>query len=281
VEGIAEAVAARHGVPADKVQLGPVGGANHVFLLGDDLVLRVPRSRRDAHRLFAEAAVIPAARRGGVLTPAVVEFDAAAPYLLTERVPGVDAAAGAVPNPRLFEELGRELAKLHRIPPPTRLPVDAPPLDPWALVSDLRAEGRLDQEGAEWLAGWFDRLAPRVPIAPLRVAIHGDVAPQNIMVAGGALAGLVDWGDTMIADPATEFAKLPLTVVPAVLKGYSGMSSGTNMEPRVLWHHLVWALARLRDVEPSAARHWSAPPGSRLLGLLRFFATTQTWRELT
>ncbi|MGI5244542.1 phosphotransferase family protein [Dactylosporangium sp. CA-139066] len=274
---MAEAVAARHGVPAEKVQPGPIGGANHVFLLGDELVLRIPRSRRDGHRLFAEAAIIPAARRGGVLTPAVVEFDASVPYLLTQRVPGLDAAAAGAADARLFEELGRELAKLHQLPPPPRLPVDAAPLDPWALVSDLRAEGRLDQEGAEWLSGWFDRLAPKVPIAPLRVAIHGDVAPQNIMVARGALAGLVDWGDAMIADPATEFAKLPLTVVPAVLKGYHGV----NMEPRVLWHHLIWALARLRDPEPSAARHWSAPPGSRLLGLLRFFATTPAWRDLT
>ena len=274
---MAEAIAARHGVPAEKVQPGPAGGANHVFLLGDDLVLRIPRLRRDAHRLFAEAAIIPAARRGGVLTPAVVEFDASVPYLLTERVRGADATGEHGPNPRLYEELGRELAKLHQIPPPPRLPVDAPPLDPWALVSDLRAEGRVDQDGAEWLAGWFDRLAPRVPIAPLRVAVHGDVAPQNIMVAGGALAGLVDWGDAIIADPATEFAKLPLTVVPWVLQGYHG----TNMEPRVLWHHLIWALARLRDAEPSAARHWSAPPASRLLGLLRFFATSPAWRDLT
>ncbi|GAA2381623.1 hypothetical protein GCM10010170_089460 [Dactylosporangium salmoneum] len=271
-----EQVAARHRVPAEKVQPGPVGGANHVYFLGDELVLRIPRTRRDGPRLFTEAAVIPAARRGGVLTPAVVEFDATVPYLVTERVRGVDAAAHAVPNPKLFEELGRELAKLHQIPPPARLPVDAAPADPWALVSDLRAEGLLDQDAAEWLAGWFDRLAPRVPIAPLRVAVHGDVAPQNVMVAGGSLAGLVDWGDAMLADPATEFAKLPLTVVPAVLQGYHG----DNMPPRVLWHHLVWALARLRDPRPSAARHWSAPPGSRLLGLLRFFTETPMWRDL-
>jgi hypothetical protein len=52
------------------------------------------------------------------------------------------------------------------------------------------------------------------------------------------------------------------------------------MEPRVLWHHLIWALARLRDPSPSAARHWSAPPAGRLLGLLRFFATSPDWRDL-
>ncbi|WP_432987081.1 phosphotransferase enzyme family protein [Dactylosporangium sp. CA-233914] len=276
VDGLAEAVAARYGVPGEKVHAGPEGGVNTVYFLGDDLVLRVPRTRRAADGLFTEAAIIPAARRGGVLTPAVAEFDATVPYLLTERVRGVDAQAHAVLNPELFEQVGRELAKLHRIAPPPGLPADGSPPDPWALVSDLRAEGRLDQDGAEWLAGWFDRLAPRVPIAPLRVPVHGDVAPQNIMVAGGALAGLVDWGDAMLADPAVDFAKLPLTVVPAALRGYRGI----NMEPRVLWHHLVWALARLRDPEPSAARHWSAPPASRLLGLLRFFATTAAWRDL-
>jgi hygromycin-B 7''-O-kinase len=276
VEDVAAAVAARHGVPAEKVHPAPPGGANHVFWLGDDLVLRIPRDPGHAARLFTEAAIIPAARRGGVLTPAVVEFDATLPYVVVERVRGVDAASGGVLHPGILEELGRELAKLHRIPPPPGLPVDTAPLDPWALVSDLRAEGHLDQEGAEWLAGWFDRLAPRVPIAPLPVAIHGDVAPQNIMVTGGALAGLVDWGDALLADPATEFAKLPLVAVPAVLRGYGGL----NMEPRVLWHHLIWALARLRHAAPSAGRHWSAPPASRLLSLLRFFAATPSWRDL-
>ncbi|WP_433216757.1 phosphotransferase [Dactylosporangium sp. CS-047395] len=170
MDGLPEAVAARHGVPPEKVHPAPVGGANQVYLLGDDLVLRFPRTRADAPRLFTEAAIIPSARRGGVLTPAVVEFDATVPYLVTERVRGVEAQG--VQDARLFEMVGRELAKLHRVPPPPDLPVDGPALDPWALVSDLRAEGRLDQDGAEWLAGWFDRLAPRVPIAPLRVPIH-------------------------------------------------------------------------------------------------------------
>lgn len=277
MEDVVEAVAARHGVPVEKVQRAPSGVANHVFLLGDDLVLRIPRTAQHAGALAKEAAIIPLARRGGVLTPAVVEFDPALPYLVTERVRGVEAGPGAVPNPAFYEQLGRELAKLHQIAAPPGLPADGAPLDPWALVSDLRAEGWLDQDGAEWLAGWFDRLAPRVPIAPLRVPVHGDVAPQNLMVAGGALAGIVDWGDAMLADPAVEFAKLPLTVMPFVLQGYRGI----NMEPRVLWHHLIWALARLRDPAPSAARHWTAPPASRLLGLLRFFAATPAWRDLT
>jgi hygromycin-B 7''-O-kinase len=276
VDGLPEAIAARHGVPAEKVHPGPEGGANHVHLLGDDLVLRIPRTRHDAARLFTEASIIPAARRGGVLTPAVIEFDATVPYLLVERVRGVDAQTQGVQRPQFYEELGRQLAKLHRVPPPPGLPADPPPLDPWALVSDLRAEGRLDHDSGEWLAGWFDRLAPRVPIAPLRVAIHGDAAPQNLMVADGTLTGLIDWGDAMLADPATEFAKLPLTVVPSVLRGYGG----TNMEPRALWHHLIWALARLRDPSPSTARHWSAPPAARLLALLRFFATSPVWRDL-
>src|SRR3954469_18583561 len=37
VDGLPEAIAARHGVPAEKVHPGPEGGANHVHLLGDDL----------------------------------------------------------------------------------------------------------------------------------------------------------------------------------------------------------------------------------------------------
>jgi hygromycin-B 7''-O-kinase len=55
-----------------------------------------------------------------------------------------------------------------------------------------------------------------------------------------------------------------------MLDGYRG---GDGWEARILWHHLGWALGRLSDPAPRPGeRHWTAPPASRLLGLLRFFA---------
>jgi len=100
------AIAARHGVPTARVRELPASVANHVYLLGEDLVLRIPRERR--------------------------------------------------------------------------------------YVPDLVKEAEI-----RWLTGWFDRLSPLVPARPGTVLIHGDVAPQNLLVTVGpaTLTGLIDWGD--------------------------------------------------------------------------------------
>jgi hygromycin-B 7''-O-kinase len=274
VEEAVAAVAAQFGL---RVRPLPAGVANHVHLLGDHLVLRVPRSAEMAADLRKEAAIIPAATRAGVRTPAVVAFDDAVPYLVVDRVAGTDLAGRPRP-PALLREIGRELALIHRLDPPP-VPVDDDRAPPGALLADLVAAGHLDVENAEWLAGVFDRLPSP---GSERVLIHGDLAPQNLMADGDRLTGIIDWGDAMLADPATDFAKMPLTDVPAMVAGYRS-AAGVVAEAGILRHHLLWALGRLADPVPRPGeRHWTAPPASRLTGLLRFFATeaAEPWRAL-
>jgi hygromycin-B 7''-O-kinase len=294
------AIAVRHGVPAAEVRPGPAGVANHVFLLGAELVLRIPRAAEFVADLHKEAAVVPAVRRLGVRTPAVVEFDDGAvlvdrPYLVLERVAGADLArldlADAARAP-VLHEVGRELAALHGGVPATALaevPADEEASDPRELVAELVAAGCLDADNGHWLRRWFDQLAPYRPAVPQRVLVHGDIAAQNLMVDAGALTGIIDWGDAMWADPAVEFAKLPLAGVVAALDGYRAGAphlADADDDPfaaRVLWYHLAWALARMRHPAPApGARHWTAPPSSRLVGILRFFAgaVPERWRRL-
>lgn len=300
------AIGARHGVSAEKVRPTVSGVANRAYLLGPDLVLRVPRTEAFVADLVKEAAVIPVARAAGVRTPALVTFDdsrtdADVPYMVLERVPGVDLAELAEPDRAegVFREVGRELARLHLVTPGaagelTGVPVEYDPDadSPHRLVDGLLRDGMLDAEAARWLRGWFDRLAERIPAGPPRVLVHGDIAPQNLLVrpeAGAVtLSGIVDWGDAMWADPAVEFAKTPLPGIPAMLDGYrqeGGAADGSYAwEARVLRHHLTWALARLRNPAPVPdERHWTAPPAARLLGILRFFASSPPapWRGLT
>ncbi|MFC8074652.1 phosphotransferase family protein [Streptomyces sp. NPDC057307] len=307
------------------------GVANRAWSLGRDLVLRVPRTEAFVADLVKEAAVIPVARGAGVRTPALVTFDdsrddADVPYMVLERAPGADLAdvleAGGAAG-GVFREVGRELARLHRVTPggePAGVPVEYDPDvgAPRRLVEGLLADGMLDADAARWLGGWFDRLAARIPGAASRVLVHGDIAPQNLLVRPGpdspALTGIVDWGDAMWADPAVEFAKTPLWGVPAMLDGYreggaaaadggSGGSYGAGgsyntynvydasydsyspyaWEARVLRYHLTWALARLTNPAPvTGERHWTAPPAARLLGILRFFASSppEPWSAL-
>ncbi|WP_052423415.1 phosphotransferase family protein [Nonomuraea candida] len=156
------ALARRHGVAAGRVRPLPRGVANHVFLLGDDLVLRIPRGERFLPDLVKEAAVIPVARRAGVRAPEVADFDATrervgVPYMVLARVRGVElsdlAPDGAA---RALREVGRELARLHRLSPDTApelpgVPVDDVTADPWTLIAGLHAEGWIDAEAARLL----------------------------------------------------------------------------------------------------------------------------------
>ena len=298
------AIARRHGATAESVRPIPSGIANQVFHLGDDLILRIPHTRRFLMDLVKEAAVIPVARDAGVRTPNVVTFDDTCsevdvPYMVLARAPGADLARltlSTAETEHVFHQVGRELAKLHRLSRTTTtdlcdVPADDDSADPRALALRLLAEGWLDADTSQWLTGWFDRLSAHLPPDPPQVLLHGDIAPQNLLVSldTAQLTGIVDWGDAQWADPAIEFAKTPLTGVPAMLDGYrqesgDATSPGTRpWEARVLWIHLTWALARLADPAPSpGTRHWTAPPASRLLGLLRFFASSPPapWTDL-
>lgn len=304
------AIARRHGLTAASVRPVPSGEANHVFHLGDDLILRIPRNEAFLRELAKEAVVIPAARNAGVRTPSVVAFDDTCsevnvPYMVLTRAPGTDLARltlSAAETEHVLREVGRQLATLHRLTAATATELRADPVipsddhtdDPRALTLRLLAEGWIDVDASRWLTGWIDRLAAHLPPDdPPQVLLHGDIAPQNLLVSSDtgevALTGIVDWGDAEWADPAVEFAKVPLSGVPAMLEGYrcesgeAASAGDTSWEARVLRVQLTWALARLADPAPRpGARHWTAPPASRLLGLLRFFtsAPPAPWNEL-
>ncbi|WP_372411579.1 phosphotransferase family protein [Streptomyces luteireticuli] len=298
-------IAGRHGATAQQVRPLPSGVANRVFLLGDDLVLRIPRTERFLPDLVKEAAVIPAARHAGVGTPEVVAFDDSfsavdVPYMVLTRAPGADLARlelSTADREHILRQLGRELARLHRLTPATApdlrtVPMDDDgPTDPRAFTDRLLADGWIDAESARWLVGWFDRLSPHLPADPPLALLHGDTAPQNLLVCPRTmrLTGIVDWGDAQWSDPAADFAKMPLSDIPAMLDGYrqeAGERTATSTpawEARVLWFHLAWALGRLSDPVPRPGeRHWTAPPAGRLLGLLRFFASAPPapWGDL-
>ncbi|MGW2153933.1 phosphotransferase family protein [Nonomuraea sp. NPDC001699] len=296
------AIAGLLGTTAEHVRPLPQGVANQVFLLGDDLVLRVPRAEQFLPDLVKEAAVIPYALRAGVRTPEIVAFDDTCsavdvPYMVLTRTRGMDLARlelSDADTERLHRQVGRELGRLHRLTPDTApalagVPADDGAADPWALTDGLAEDGWIDAETARWLTGWLDRLSAHLPPTAPTVLIHGDIAPQNLLVAPetAQLNGIVDWGDAEWADPAADFAKMPLTGVPAMLDGYrreTGQESSTTWEARVLWCHLTWALGRLKDPVPRPGeRHWTAPPASRLLGLLRFFASAPPapWADLS
>nr|WP_238362622.1 phosphotransferase [Actinopolymorpha pittospori] len=300
------AIGDRYQIPVEDMAAAPApGAANHVYFLGDHLVLRIPRGggARFAE-LAKEATIIPAARKAGVRTPAVVTYDdsctvVSVPYLVVERVRGRDLGAlGIEPAEAAdaYREVGVSLARLHRL---SRHGIGSlsgvgvmPDEDPRPAVVALAEAGYVDVGAARWLVGWFERLAVWRPEDAPQVIVHGDASPTNIVVegAGPRRAALVDWGDAAWADPAVDFAKLPLRALPFALDGYltdvaprSRPEVEHSWAARALWYHLSWALHRIPHEPRTDERVWTAPPASRLLELLRFFAGSppEPWRSLS
>ena len=165
---------------------------------------------------------------------------------------------------------------------PTLVPVDDDGFDPRPLLPGLVGDGVLDTTSAGWLGGWLDRLGEYRPPQPTLVLIHGDIAPRNVLVApdGRALAALVDWGDAALADPAMDFAKLPIATLPGVIDGYLdrvGADERRSWLARALWYQVAWAVAALArtDVDPERVR-------DRLAVVLRHLTTNSdsTWTGL-
>jgi hygromycin-B 7''-O-kinase len=270
-----EQLAARYGVPRDAIREVPGGVANRAYTLGDDLFLRIPRNPEFEKDLLKEATVIPAARAAGVRTPAIVDFDTTralidAPYMVLERVHGTDLVDRGTPPRAFWQEVGAQVALLHQAERPAGAPADDGGGDPRPTVDSLATQGYLDSGVATWLLAVFDELATQIPERS-PVLLHGDLAQQNLMVHDNHLQALIDWGDAAWGPPGMEFAKLTLEQVAATLPGYSG---GEGLEASALWFHLSWGISGLTKGPQPGQRHWTAPPASRLLGVLRFYASS-------
>jgi hygromycin-B 7''-O-kinase len=273
-----QAIAARYGVRPTAIREVPGGVANQAYTLGNQLFLRIPRSPEFEADLLKELAVIPVARAAGVRTPAIVDFDDTralvdAPYLVVERVHAADLIHRPTHDPSLWPELGEQVRLLHDI---DHQQLDGVPVhedsDPRPTVDGLATSGFIDTGTANWLLAWFDHLATRFDRDAPKVLLHGDLAPQNVLVdQKGWYCALIDWGDAAWGPAGAEFAKLRLEDVAELLPGYRHSGPG-ELEAAALWFHLSWGLSNLTGPPRQGQRHWTAPPASRLLGVLRFFA---------
>jgi hypothetical protein len=99
--------------------------------------------------------------------------------MVQTRVAGTDAAA-ATAGAGFHRGLGAALARLHTITEVAGLPAEPAedPDEPLRLISSYT--GLIDHASADWLTAWLTALR-RPPLPP--VLLHGDVAPQNLMVA--------------------------------------------------------------------------------------------------
>jgi aminoglycoside phosphotransferase (APT) family kinase protein len=223
------------------LQLEATGWDNVTFRLGRDLAVRLPRIAGGAELLRREQEWLP--RLGPRLplsVPVPVRRGVAGagypwPWSVVPWLPGRTAAEERV-APDQAPVLGSFLAALHCPPPP-----DAPRNSwrgiPLSAVTDV--ETRLAAlEGAvpggrrartELARLW--QLARATPRDVPEALVHADLHPRNVVVDGGRLAAVLDWGDLTLGDPATDLAAawmlLPTQVHPDVWTAYGQVSAAT------------------------------------------------------
>ena len=269
----------------------PTNGVVHaLWSLGSRYVLRVPKNEAMCiGDLRAEVAAIPVALASGVRTPALIAFSDErdiidVPYIVVERVNGVDLSTFAPTDPaldELYRQLGHQLVALHSAPLPAPHPSfrNIERSDTEALLIDTFAAGLLGDRAVAWFGSLLEDLAHPDEETCF---VHNDMKPDNLMVNELGKLVVIDWGDAGFADPATDFCALPLAAAAQTLDGYreaGGAADDDGLEQRFVRlaiGNAIYGLRRTAHTGPS----WYRPLAANLSDLL-MFATDQpeVWRR--
>ena len=193
------------------------GWCNRTFHLGVDKLVRLPSAERYAAQIPKECSLLPLLRLHLPLEiPEVLGQGAPAlgyPYSwsVLAWIEGTQVPSdGTVDLDVLAEDLGRFLTLLQLAPVPGPAPGTHNFWRGGALqVYDAdtrsalgRLQGRVDTERC--LDLWDEALAVHWDQNP--VWVHGDVSPANLIVRGGRLAAVIDFGNCAVGDPACDYS---------------------------------------------------------------------------
>lgn len=192
------------------------GTVNAVYRLGDDLVVRLPLGPGGAGDVALEREWLPRlAPRLPVAVPEVLGAGRPAggypwPWSVYRWLPGEHPRAGEPGEP---VALARDLAGFVAAMRTAGLPgapkayrggplalLDAPTR---AAIERLRGIPEEDVDCDAVAAVWEDALATPVWPGP-PVWLHADLMPGNLLVAGGRLTAVIDFGCTGVGDPACD-----------------------------------------------------------------------------
>lgn len=214
-------------LPVERVD--SAGTSNAMYRLGEDMVVRLPRTTGSAADVRTEQIWL---RRLAPVLPAAVPVPLGAgrpaegypwPWSVYGWLPGEIPVAGKIAAPDLLAaDLAEFVTALHRADP-----VDAPAsyrsetlaerdADTRASIAALGASGDVDAAAATAL--WEEALRAPLPPGP-PVWIHADLQPGNMLLADDRLAAVIDFGCAGLGDPAVDLLAawyvLPATARPA------------------------------------------------------------------
>lgn len=192
------------------------GWDNATYRLGEALAVRLPRRLASADLIAHEQAWLPGlAARLPLPVPAAVRVGRPGrgyPWRWSV-LPWLDGAPAdlAPPADDQAAALAAFLRALHA-PAPADAPANPVRGVPLATRAAAFAErmarvaARTDLIEPRHAAIWQEALAAPIDVGPSW--IHGDLHPRNILVAGGAISGVIDWGDMAAGDRATDLAAI-------------------------------------------------------------------------
>ncbi|WP_353200815.1 aminoglycoside phosphotransferase family protein [Sandarakinorhabdus sp.] len=194
------------------------GWDNASFRLGDDLLVRLPTAEHYAAQVAIEQQWLPwLAPQLPLPIPQPVAFgqptaDFPWPWSIYRWLPGAPADGAAIADQNgLASDLAAFLTALHKLdahggPPPCRRnfhrggPLAIYDQETRTAIAVLGAA----IDGTAALACWQAALA--TPWTGPARWLHGDIAPDNLLVRGGRLAAVIDFGGCAVGDPACDLA---------------------------------------------------------------------------
>jgi len=191
------------------------GWDNDIWRLGDDLAVRLTRRAVAADLHAHEQTWLPIVATGlpiPVPTPLVIGSSSPDFPWPWSVVPWYDGDAAAVTPPVAGEArtLGGFLAALHMSAPDEapRNPVRGVPLALRRHAIWASTRHRWTAEDRSLTAAATRVFDAGVAVSPARerVWLHGDLHSRNVLIKGGRLAAVLDWGDMTAGDAATDLA---------------------------------------------------------------------------
>ena len=193
-------------------QVRSTGTVNAIYRLGDQLCARLPRLPRYVASLEREWRWLPVLAPGLTLRVpepvALGQPTAEYPFtwMIYRWIDGHPYADQLVDDERqAARDLARFVSEIHRMVLPACIPAAGrrplAQLDAGTRTSITASAGVIDSSAA--LAAWESALqAPAWAGRP--TWIHADLLRPNLLVAGGHLRAVIDFGSTGAGDPATD-----------------------------------------------------------------------------
>jgi len=235
------------------------------WLADETVVWRVPRRTIAIEPLRREATLMPLlAPHLPLPVPVARLVDCALPALARHDLVAGSELAQQPGDWHVGEAIGRFLKALH-VPKLVNLVSGVIPHDPLDRSDPARRIVVAHQ--------LLDRVAHRIEIAALRaiveegrgprleldVVTHGDLHPRHVLVdGGGAVSGVIDWGDSCIGSRAVDLAlvtALSAEERTAFFRAYGEVEPRMWRHARLIGVHLAAALLA-SEAEPSREQAW-------------------------